>query len=128
MTTPYNTNTVSVTGTAGDVTTIRSRADGVCYDFDLFTGDWWEDRLENPHMFKLVIRVPLQHAQDELMAGARLLVEGRLSRWSVGDRYDNRDPVTGVFAERITVLEAPHKETSSNATPRHKQAEATSHE
>jgi|ERR1041385_5402550 hypothetical protein len=97
-------NKISLTGTVNSTQTIISPVYGHCLDFELFTEDWWEDRHEHPHMFKVPVRLLNPPVGD--IEGSTLLVEGRLKRWSVGTTSDGRPPRTGILADRVTVLDS----------------------
>ena len=92
--------------------------EGVFTELLLFTNDWWHDRLENPHMFHVRVLVPMRVSLElpTLQDGMTIRVDGRLTRWSVGERYDRRSPATGIEAEHIEILAAREEGKVSRST------------
>lgn len=99
------TNSISISGTTtGEAAHFTDPEYGHCLEFDLFTESWWEDRQGNSHVLTLPVRLlnPV-----EIPAGSSVLVEGRLHRWSRGERLDKRPAATGILADSVTVLAMP---------------------
>lgn len=73
---------------------------------EVATDEHWQDRTNHSHPVRVNVRlldVP-SHLRSDLEHGVRVLVEGRLHRWSTGTYETDQAPVTGIDAERLTVI------------------------
>lgn len=102
---PAMTNHITLSGEISGIETTIHGYDGLYTSFTLFTGEWWHDRQDHPHMLNVLVRIPAKLVQGQpLDDGLFVQVDGRLSRWSVGRRFDSGRAVTGIEAEQITVI------------------------
>lgn len=78
---------------------------GLALCFEVTTDEHWQDRTNHTHPVRVAVRlldVPSNLHRD-LAHGVRVLIEGRLHRWSTGRDDSDQAPVTGVDAERMTI-------------------------
>src|ERR1044072_1883133 len=107
-----STNSISISGTTtGETSPFISPEYGHCIEFELFTEEWGDDRQGQSHPLIVPVRLldPIR-----IPPGSRVLVEGRLHRWSVGEKLNPRRAVRGVLADKATILE----ESDERATTR----------
>ena len=108
------TNHITLSGTTTAAPTHFTSHDyGDCLDFEIFTEDWWEDRQGTSHTMIWPVRLL---TPTDIPPGSYVLVEGRLHRWSVGERRDRRPAATGILADKVTILkQADQSESRSSA-------------
>ena len=99
------TNIISISGTTtAETVSLNDPEYGYCLEFDLFTEEWWDDRQGQSHPLIMPVRLlnPIT-----IPPGSSVLVEGRLHRWSVGEKLDRRRAALGILADTVTIEALP---------------------
>ena len=104
-------NSISISGTTTvETVSLNDPEYGYCLEFDLFTEEWWDDRQGRSH--PLIVPVRLLNPIT-ISAGSRILVVGRLHRWSIGEKLDRSRAAIGILADTVTIEELPDEQGSA---------------